>query len=318
MTRINKLAIGVGIVLCVFLVVFTVTKIRWQTMMGDMVRQEAHRTAQDKAQSLDEAQSLTNRAMRILLEAREKPIGSGQITKAERFLKQALAIREKALGAEHPDTATSLENLAAVCRLEGKYVTAELLCNRALAIRKKILGPDHPEIARSLDNLADLYSRRPHNSVYEAELWWGFANANDDLDVAMFLYKRALAIREKALGAEHPDVARSLDNLVWVWVWVWAWKQDGGWEPGIDLDDLGKPLLTKPLLKRALAIREKALGAEHPETAKSLYELANLEENQAAAELLHKRALAIREKVLGAEHPDTVKSRKALARLYRE
>jgi hypothetical protein len=72
------------------------------------------------------------------------------------------------------------------------------------------------------------------------------------------------------------------------------------------------------LLERALAIREKALGAEHPETAKSLYELANLEENQATAELLYKRALAIQEKVLGAGHPDTVKSRKALAGLYRE
>ena len=57
---------------------------------------------------------------------------------------RALAIEEKALGPEHPDVATSLNNLAELYRDQGKYGEAEPLYQRALAIDEKALGPDHP------------------------------------------------------------------------------------------------------------------------------------------------------------------------------
>jgi tetratricopeptide (TPR) repeat protein len=63
-----------------------------------------------------------------------------------------------------------------------------------------------------------------------------------------------------------------------------------------------------PLAQRALAIREKALGPEHLDTATALNNLAALYQATgvyAKAEPLYQRALAIREKALGAEHPDT-------------
>jgi hypothetical protein len=53
---------------------------------------------------------------------------------------------------------------------------------------------------------------------------------------------------------------------------------------------------------RALAIREKMLGPQHPATAQSLNNLAGLLQAQsdlAGARPLVERALAIREKVLG-------------------
>jgi tetratricopeptide (TPR) repeat protein len=62
----------------------------------------------------------------------------------------------------------------------------------------------------------------------------------------------------------------------------------------------------RPLLERALAIRERVLGAEHSDTAASLNNLAILLQDQgdlAAARPFHQRALAIYEKVPGAEHP---------------
>jgi len=40
----------------------------------------------------------------------------GQYAKAESLFQQALALREKALGPEHPDVATSLENYALCLR----------------------------------------------------------------------------------------------------------------------------------------------------------------------------------------------------------
>ena len=61
------------------------------------------------------------------------------------------------------------------------------------------------------------------------------------------LYKRALAIGEKALGPDHPDVAQSLNNLASC------------------TTHQGRYAEAEPLYKRALAIREKALGPDHPD-----------------------------------------------------
>ncbi len=116
------------------------------------------------------------------------------------------------------------------------------------------------------------------------------------------LYQRALAIREKKLGADHPDTAQSLNNLAELY------RSQGKYEQA------------EPLYQRALAIREKKLGADHPDMAQSLNDLALLYHSQGKyeqAEPLYQRALAIREKKLGADHPDMAQSLNNLAELYR-
>ena len=73
-----------------------------------------------------------------------------------------------------------------------------------------------------------------------------------------------------------------------------------------------------PLLKRALAIWEKAHGSEYPDTALVINNLAGLLQDlgdYAGAEPLLRRALAIREKVLGPDHPSTANSLNNLASL---
>ena len=67
--------------------------------------------------------------------------------KAEPLYQRALAIREQALGPNHPDTASSLNNLANLYWRQGKYEEAEPLYQRALAIREQALGPNHPDTA---------------------------------------------------------------------------------------------------------------------------------------------------------------------------
>jgi tetratricopeptide (TPR) repeat protein len=77
----------------------------------------------------------------------------------------------------------------------------------------------------------------------------------------------------------------------------------------------------RPLLERALAIREKALGSKHPVTARSLNNLGFLLQAQgelAGSRPLYECALAIREEVLGPEHPDTALSLNNLALLLRD
>ena len=110
---------------------------------------------------------------------------------------------------------------------------------------------------------------------------------------ARLLYERALAIREKLFGSEHPDTATSLNTLARL------------------LREQGDLMGARPLMERALAIREKVLGPEHPDTATSLANLAVLLRAQgdlAQAHPLFERALAIREKALGPDHPDTARS----------
>jgi tetratricopeptide (TPR) repeat protein len=57
------------------------------------------------------------------------------------------------LGAEHPDVANSLANLATVYHAMGDYAAAEPLLRQALAINRKALGEDHPNVALTLCNL---------------------------------------------------------------------------------------------------------------------------------------------------------------------
>jgi tetratricopeptide (TPR) repeat protein len=117
---------------------------------------------------------------------------------------------------------------------------------------------------------------------------------------AELLFLRALEIRQKQLGSEHPDVAYSLNNLAMVF------------------EKKGRYAETEPLYRRALAIREEQLGTEHPDVATSLNNLAGLLETKGKyveAEPLLRRALEITEKQLGTEHPDVATSLNNLAEL---
>ena len=244
---------------------------------------------------------------------------------ARRLFRRALAIREKALGPEHPETASSLNNLALVLKIQGDFANARLLYERSLAILEKILGPEHPDTASALNNLAlllktqgDLASARP---LFERALAIGentlgpehpdtvtrvnnlavLLQAQGDFAGARRLKERALAIREKALGPEHPNTAQSLNNLAYL------------------LKTQGELASARSLYERALAICEKALGPEHPHTATSLTNLADLLQSQgdlASARSHIERALAIREKAFGLEHHDTASSFVNLASVF--
>jgi Tfp pilus assembly protein PilF len=58
------------------------------------------------------------------------------------------------LGKEHPDTLTSIDNLAGVLRYQGKYKQADEMHRRALRLRETVLGKKHPSTLASMNNLA--------------------------------------------------------------------------------------------------------------------------------------------------------------------
>ncbi|PVH91203.1 hypothetical protein DM02DRAFT_466319, partial [Periconia macrospinosa] len=62
--------------------------------------------------------------------------------------------RGETMGKDHPDTLTSVSNLASVLQYQGKYEVAEEMNQRALDGRERALGTDHPDTLTSADNLA--------------------------------------------------------------------------------------------------------------------------------------------------------------------
>jgi len=80
---------------------------------------------------------------------------AGYFSAAIPLLRRALSIKEKVLGKEHPDTASSLNNLALLLKSKGDYDSAEPLYKRALEIFEKVLGVEHPNTVTVRENLED-------------------------------------------------------------------------------------------------------------------------------------------------------------------
>jgi Flp pilus assembly protein TadD len=68
----------------------------------------------------------------------------------------AISHWEKALGPDHPDTATSLNNLGYLLQDMGDLVGARPYYERALLISEAKLGKEHPTTKIVRGNLADL------------------------------------------------------------------------------------------------------------------------------------------------------------------
>ncbi len=79
----------------------------------------------------------------------------GNYPEAEKQLAAAVKEAER-FGPQDPRLATSINNLAGLHLVQGKYAEAEPLFKRALTIGEKALGPEHPDVATALENYADL------------------------------------------------------------------------------------------------------------------------------------------------------------------
>lgn len=128
--------------------------------------------------------------------------------------------------------------------------------------------------------------RQPEDATILNNLALSLVDAGDYAG-AEPLVRRALAIDQKALGPDHPNVAAVLNTLA-------VLLQTKGDYAGAEL-----------LYRRALAINEKAFGPDHPTVAAAINNLAALlqaEGDYMEAEPLYRRALAISEKILGPYH----------------
>jgi len=69
------------------------------------------------------------------------------------FFIKSFIIREKALGKEHPDTATAYNNIASVYLYQRDYPKALEWYQKSLVIYEKILGKKHPLTINTHNNI---------------------------------------------------------------------------------------------------------------------------------------------------------------------
>ena len=72
--------------------------------------------------------------------------------------KQLLAVEngKRVLGPEHPDTLTSMANIASTYRSQGRLEEAEELNVQVMETRKRELGLEHPDTLTSMADLASI------------------------------------------------------------------------------------------------------------------------------------------------------------------
>ncbi|RYO93786.1 hypothetical protein DL763_004271 [Monosporascus cannonballus] len=116
----------------------------------------------------------------------------GQWKDAEKLQVQATELRKEVLGEKHPDTLTSMGNLASTYCNQGRWKEAELLGLQVLETRKRVLGEEHPDTLTSMANLA---------------FTW---NSQGRLGDALALMQNCLDLQQRALGPNHP---RTISNL---------------------------------------------------------------------------------------------------------
>ena len=240
--RLKWLAAGFGAVSLFFAVPVTVTAEESSThqVLLDQQSDELERAKQQAIQAWEEIRALN-------------------WEKAVTLLEQALPVLRQAWGSEY-SSVKALEQLLKGAKLvqAGNFKEAEAAFEQAANLLKEAqeAGKTDNQTTSSIPQSPELEEAKRLNQQ-AIQLY-----KQGEYNKAIVLAERALEIREKALGENHPDVAESLNNLALLY------------------SNQGRYSEAEPLYQRSLAILEKALGENHPLVANNLGNLAVLYSNQ--------------------------------------
>lgn len=183
-----------------------------------------------------------------------------------------------------------------------RYVEALPLARRAVDLVEESVEADDPAVVQPVVDLARVqhalgeYRRAAGDSVLSIE---EYRNARS-------LYERAVAIQERRLGADSPELAELLDDQ------------------GALLRAMREYDEAADVFQRVLALRTNALGPDDPRTAKAISDLAALRvmkytANQRFIEAFASAQTALEhaERALGPDHPSVGLALANLAELYR-
>ena len=205
------------------------------------------------------------------------------MAEAVKIDEELFALRRSKLGADHPDTIGSMNNLGAGYAALGRTVDAIELLEQVLKIRRKNMGNDHPLTLGSMTSLAGRYAEMGRTAE------------------ALKLSEEGLALSRNKLGTDHPGTLRSMNTL------------------SIAYSNLGRTEEAIMVLEEALGIQRGKLGPDHPDTIVTMRNLAATYSDMGrAAESvkLDEEALERWRSKRGAEHPETLAIMNNLAYHY--
>jgi len=192
---------------------------------------------------------------------------------------EALALRRKHLGPEHPLVASTLVQLGVLLQRRNPEQSERDL-REAVRIREKAYGPKAPQFASALADLGTTLRMR------------------GDYGAAEQVLMRSLRVREEILPPNDPNIAASCSGLGQVY------------------DAAKRYPEAETMLLRAMKIRSTAYGPDHYVTSRSYEAMADhymLVGQLAESERYSRLALAVVERVRGPEHKYTAWVRLGLA-----
>ncbi|MBI3324555.1 MAG: tetratricopeptide repeat protein [Candidatus Omnitrophica bacterium] len=221
--------------------------------------------------------------------------------------RQAVQAAEQARGAQHPDVATALNNVAMNCDALSVDDRIQLM-QRALGIWETALGSADSLVGSAANNLAFLYQEK------------------GDLTKAEALHKRALAVYEGAPGRYHQDLLSGLNALAGLYIEQGRYadaesllkrvlsleEQEHAVEEvslsklGLVYDGQGRYVEADSVYQRAVAVREERRRSRQGKKASS------------PDRRLYEQSLAIRERALGPNHPEVAALLECYAAIVRE
>ena len=247
----------------------------------------------------------------------------GLFPQAKALLEQALEIRRRTLGAEHPETLQTMRGLASVMDAYGDR-GAEALDRQVLAIEQRVLGPNAPETIRTLNNLGNTLiirgayaeaERTYREALDGAKTAWGEGssqairiagnvvlalNGQGKYAEADAVGRSALATARRTLGTDHPATIAVMINL------------------GVSLQHEGRQEELTRLEEEALALSRRVNGptALHTLVLQSNVAGLHLDEGRVAeADAELKAALALEQPMFGSDSPTLALTRYQLARV---
>ena len=230
---------------------------------------------------------------------------SGQYYEAEQVYREVLELDRKVSGPEHPDTLTSMSNIARALSNQGNYREAEhphtltsmsniaqalgnqgnyheaeQMHREVLELRKEVLGSEHPDTLTSMNDVAQALGNQ--GNYHEAEQ----------------MHREVLELRKEVSGPKHPHTLTSMSNIARA------------------LSNQGNYHEAEQMHREVLELDRKVSGPEHPETLTSMSNIAQALSNQGnyhEAEQMHREVLELDRKVSGPEHPHTLTSMSSIA-----
>jgi tetratricopeptide (TPR) repeat protein len=159
--------------------------------------------------------------------------------------------------------------------------------------------------SKKAEQVYEILLKQAINEIEKAYSYFRLGRAKyeqGEYEEALVLYKKSLAIREKSLPPNHPDLAKSYINIGSVYY---------------SMGEYSKALSSH---KKSLAIWQQSLPPNHPDLAMSYNNIGGVYDNMgeySKALSSHEKALAIREQSLPPNHPDLATSYLGIGNVYK-